>query len=276
MSLRLVQVAEGLNLSLYQKLRRCVCTDNHWLIRLSLRPCRVLAVLSCLVHISVRFCLALGWNSLLGALSTRLAREPGVDERFFLGSGTCVRPHLLTLLCFVVRHAHHDFFGLGSLQLLLLLFLLCLFQHLLLFEAAQMFLCFASLDGHDDAKSAACREGVVAHEASDRFSHVVDLGHLDQHGDVVVEGTVIWVVVPRYDRQTTLGLQHVRSGAVVDNYGVLHVAPQLRHVLNEDAVDEGAVLTEETRSAKALRIHHVHQRISILQAANTNRVMEAS
>lgn len=106
---------------------------------------------------------------------------------------------------------------------------------------------------------------VVADEDRRGFSHVVDLRQLDQHGHVVVEGPVVRVVVPRHDRQAALRLQHVGSGRVVDDHGVLHVAPQLAHVLDEHAIDEGAVFAEESRRAVPVRVHHVHQRVSVLQ-----------
>mmetsp|Transcript_44799 Transcript_44799/g.59494 ORF Transcript_44799/g.59494 Transcript_44799/m.59494 type:complete len:325 (-) Transcript_44799:719-1693(-) len=116
----------------------------------------------------------------------------------------------------------------------------------------------------DDAQGCADREGVVADEAGDGLPAVVDLGHLNQHGNVVEEASILRVVIPRNDGQTALRLQHVGGGRVVDDDRIFHVPADLGHVLHEDAVDEGAVLAEEPRCAVALGVHLVHQGVRIL------------
>ena len=50
------------------------------------------------------------------------------------------------------------------------------------------------------------RECIVSHEACDSFAHVADFAHFSEHWDVVEECPVPWIVVPRDDRQATLGL----------------------------------------------------------------------
>lgn len=112
-------------------------------------------------------------------------------------------------------------------------------------------------------------ESIIAHETCDSLSHVIDLGHFNEHGDVVEQCSVIWVIVPRYNRQAALRLQHVRSWRVVDDDRILHITTDLGHILDEDAIDKSAVFSEESAQAVFLRIHHVHQWIRILNKANT-------
>lgn len=109
-------------------------------------------------------------------------------------------------------------------------------------------------------------DGVVADVAGNGVAHVVDLGHLNEEGHVLVEHAVLHVVVPREDGHAALGLQHVRRRRVVDNYHVLQITPQHAHIFREHALDEAAVLTEEALGAVALGVHLVHQRIRVLKA----------
>ena len=108
-------------------------------------------------------------------------------------------------------------------------------------------------------------EGVVPDEAGDGLPHVIDLRHLYQQWNVVVQGPVVGVIVPGHDGQTALWLQHVGRGRVVDDYSIFHVPSDLGHILDEYSVDEGAVLTEQADRRVAFRVHHVHQRVRILR-----------
>ena len=106
---------------------------------------------------------------------------------------------------------------------------------------------------------------VVAYEVSDCLSHIVDLGHLYKEWDVLVQNLVRHVVVPTLDWQTTLRLQHIGRGGVVNNYCIFHITAQLTHILHKDSVKVGAVFTEKSLGAISLGVHHVHERISILK-----------
>ena len=122
-------------------------------------------------------------------------------------------------------------------------------------------------DRPDDVEGVRDREGVVADEAADRVPHVIHLRHLGKKRDEVEQSPVVRVIVPRQDGEALLGLEHVGSGGVVDDDGILAIAADLRHVFREYAVDEGAVLAEESRRCESLRVHHVHQRVRILSTA---------
>ena len=119
-------------------------------------------------------------------------------------------------------------------------------------------------DQRDHPHSLAERERVIPNETGDSLTHVIDLRHLHQHRNKVEEGAVVRVIVPRDDREATFRLKHVGSWRIVNDNCVFHVATELSHVLYEDAVDEGAVLTEEASRGVALRVHHVHQLVRIL------------
>ena len=102
-------------------------------------------------------------------------------------------------------------------------------------------------------------------EISDALSDIVDLRKLDKHRDVFIESLVVWVVVPRDNREATLWLQHVGGGRVVDDHGIFHVASKLRHILDKHSVYERAVLSEEAFRRVSFRIHLIHQRIGVLE-----------
>ena len=106
---------------------------------------------------------------------------------------------------------------------------------------------------------------IVVDEISDALSDIVDLRKLDKHRYVFIESLVVWVVVPWDDWQATLWLQHVGGGRVVDDHGILHVAPKLRHVLHKHSVYKWAVFSEEAFRRVSFWIHLIHQRISVLE-----------
>ena len=117
---------------------------------------------------------------------------------------------------------------------------------------------------------------MVSDEACYGLSHVIDLGHLDQHWNVVEQSPIIWIIVPGNDGQATLWLKHVRGGRIINDDCIFHVSTNLSHVLDEDAVDEGAVLAKESAKTVALRVHHIHQRVSILQKITWTRLWRST
>ena len=170
-----------------------------------------------------------------------------------------------TLLVVIVRILVLLLLKLELLAQLLLLLKLDLLTGTFLLHPPLLLNMLALQDLCDHCHGVADREGVIPHEARDRLSAIIDLGHLDQHGNVIEEAAIVRVVVPRDDGQAALGLEHVGGGRVVDDDGVFHVATELGHILDKDSVDEGAVLSEEPRRAVLLWVHFVHQGVSVLQ-----------
>ena len=108
------------------------------------------------------------------------------------------------------------------------------------------------------------RESVITNKAGDAISHIVHLGHFNEYWDVVEEDAIMRVIVPRNDWHTALRLHHVGRRGVVNDNGIFHIATYLTHIFDKDAIDEGAMFTEQSGRAVTSRIHHVHQRIGIL------------
>ena len=100
--------------------------------------------------------------------------------------------------------------------------------------------------------------GVVAHEVLDGVAAVVDLAELDEERDQVEELLVLHVVVPGDDWNGLLGLQHVGGRRVVEDYCIFWTSADLAHVLGEDTLHVGAVLTEQASCAEAVGVHLVH------------------
>jgi hypothetical protein len=69
----------------------------------------------------------------------------------------------------------------------------------------------------DDIHSLAYGKCVGADEASDGLSHISNLAHFNEDGNVVKQGAVLRVFIPRQDWQALLRLQHVRSRRVVND-----------------------------------------------------------
>ena len=162
------------------------------------------------------------------------------------------------------------------LELLLLLGLLyldeVLFTGSLLLNSLEMFGVLAVSYLSNDTHGVADGEGVVSNETCDGLSHVIDLGHFNQHRNVIEQSSVLRVIVPREDWHAALRLQHIRGGRVVNNDCIFHVTSYLRHIFHKDAIDEGAMFTEEAGTAVSLRIHHIHQRVCILVDTNRNSI----
>jgi len=69
----------------------------------------------------------------------------------------------------------------------------------------------------DNIHSRANGEGVVADEASDSVAHIANLAHFNQDGNVVKQGAILGVLVPRQDRQALLRLKHVGCRRVIND-----------------------------------------------------------
>ena len=87
---------------------------------------------------------------------------------------------------------------------------------------------------------------------------------MDQQWNKVEQLSVLGVIVPTDDGYCALRLQHVRTRTVVQDDGILHVPTQFAHILREDSVDVGTVLSEEPHSAEPLGVHLVHEGVSVL------------
>lgn len=90
-----------------------------------------------------------------------------------------------------------------------------------------LFLCldiFSLADLGDDVHRLADGKSVVADKPGYSFTHVVYLTHFNQDGNVVKQGSVTWIVVPRQYRQALLWLQHVGRRRVVNYNCVSAVA----------------------------------------------------
>ena len=107
-------------------------------------------------------------------------------------------------------------------------------------------------------------ETVVSHEFGDHVSNVMNFRHLNEQRNIIKQDSVVFVIIPRENGQATLRLQHVRSRGVVDENRIFHVTAQHRHILHENSLHEGAVLSEQTSCAEALSVHLVHERVRIL------------
>ena len=127
-----------------------------------------------------------------------------------------------------------------------------------------MFIVLPIANLSDDTHCRAHDEGVIPYKAIDSVSHVIDLGHFNQHWNVVKEKPVMWIIIPGDYRHSLVRMKHVRCWRVVyDDRALLRTA-QLAHVFHEDTVNECAVISEESSCAIAIRIHHVHQRVGVL------------
>ena len=105
---------------------------------------------------------------------------------------------------------------------------------------------------------------VVFDKSGKRFPAVVNLAQLNEEGDEVVQLSVLGVVIPRDDGHGALRLQHVSRGRIVEDNRILHVSPNLAHVLRKHPVDVGAVLSEESHCAIPIWVHQIHKRVRIL------------
>lgn len=70
-------------------------------------------------------------------------------------------------------------------------------------------------------------------------------------------------------------MQHVGRGRVVQDDSILHVSANLRHIFCENPVDVSAMLPEKTHGAITIRVHEIHERVSILtQTSRKNYQLE--
>ena len=204
-------------------------------------------------------------------LRVLLLTEERVDQGLLLRAGVLLVLVLLDLLelCLALSFRRSVMMLLvaivrGSLVLLHLLEEVLLAGALELHPLVRLNVVLLADVGHYAHGVAHC-EGVVPDEAGDGLPHVIDLRHLYQQWNVIVQSPVVGVIVPGYDGQTALWLQHVGSGRVVNDYSIFHVPSDLGHILDEYSVYEGAVLTEQADRRVAFRVHHVHQRVRILR-----------
>ena len=79
----------------------------------------------------------------------------------------------------------------------------------LLLEAFLSLSVLTIADQRNHSHGLAERERVIPNETRDSLTHVIDLIHLYQHRNVVEEGAVVRVIVPRDNREALLGLHHV-------------------------------------------------------------------
>ena len=160
------------------------------------------------------------------------------------------------------------------LKLLLLLGLLdldeVLFAGSLLFNSLEMLGVLAISYLRNHSHRVANWESIISNETCDGLTHIIDLGHFNQHRNVIEESSILRVIVPREDWHAALRLQHIWGWWVVDDYCIFHVASYLCHIFHKDTIDEGTMFTEETHPAVSLRIHHIHERVSILVDRNWN------
>ena len=125
-----------------------------------------------------------------------------------------------------------------------------------------LFIVFPNLLAHTHRQSHVYR--ILVYEVSDAFTNIINFRQLDQHRYVFIEGSVLHVIVPGKDWNSTLWLEHIRSWWVIDDHRVFHVAPERRHIFDKHAIYEGAVFSEETLRAVSFGVHLVHERIRIL------------
>ena len=146
----------------------------------------------------------------------------------------------------------------------LLLLLKLLLEHLLLLVLELPLSILPVQDGIADHFSTKEVHGVVADKVLDGFPAIVDLTKLDKEWDQVDKLLIFYIIVPGYDWDGLLRLQHVSRRRVVKNDGILGTSADFTHVFCEDALHVGAVLTEEAGCAEAIGIHLVHQGVSVL------------
>ena len=99
------------------------------------------------------------------------------------------------------------------LELLLLLGLLyldeVLFTGSLLLNSLEMFGVLAVSHLSNNTHGVADGEGIVSNETCDGLTHIIDLGHFNQHRNVIEESSILRVIVPREDWHAALRLQHI-------------------------------------------------------------------
>ena len=105
---------------------------------------------------------------------------------------------------------------------------------------------------------------VVSNEPRNGFSAVIYLGQLNEQRNQIKELSVLGIIVPTDDWHSALWLQHIGAWTVVQNHCILHISAEFAHILGENAVDIGTVLSEEPHSAESLRVHLVHQWVCVL------------
>lgn len=158
-----------------------------------------------------------------------LLYEPRVYQRLLFRLDSIFLRLILDLKLLLITLSRSQYL-LVLLQLLLFYLLLLLqLKHVLHASTFMfnLFLCldiFSLADLGDDVHRLADGKSVVADKPGYSFTHVVYLTHFNQDGDVVEEGSVTWIVVPRQYRQALLWLQHVGRRRVINYNCVSAVA----------------------------------------------------
>ena len=145
------------------------------------------------------------------------------------------------------------------------------FSRSLFFNSVAFLSLLSRLDFCNDFHCVRDRESVISDETCDSFSHVTDFTQLDEHWNIFVKRSVVRIIVPRDDWQATFRLQCIRRWRVVNDDSILHWSAQLGHILHENTIDESAVLAKQTTRCPPMRIHHIHQWISILDTHTQTR-----
>lgn len=106
--------------------------------------------------------------------------------------------------------------------------------------------------------------GVILDKSGNAFSAIIDLWKLNKKRNYVKQMTVFRVIIPTQNGEGLLWLQHVCWWGVVQNHGILAVPTDLAHVFGKDTINEGAVFSEQSHGAVPIKIHLIHQWVSVL------------
>ena len=86
--------------------------------------------------------------------------------------------------------------------------------------------------------------GIILNKPRKRLPAIIYLTQLYKKGNEIKQLSILGIIIPGNNRHRALWLKHVRRGRVVKNYGIFHVPANFRHVLRENSVDVGAMLSE--------------------------------
>jgi hypothetical protein len=98
-------------------------------------------------------------------------------------------------------------------------------------------------------------DSIIFNKPGDRLPAIIYLTELYKKGNEIKQLSVLGIIIPGNNRHSTLWLKHVGGGRVVQNYGVLHVPANFRHVLRENSVDVGTMLSEKSHSTIPIWVH---------------------
>ena len=104
---------------------------------------------------------------------------------------------------------------------------------------------------------------VVFNELSDGLPWIIDFGKLYQQRNQVIELSILHVIIPRYDWDSLLWLQHISWWRVIQNNGICCPSAYLWHVFGKDSIHISAVFSEKSHGAESISVHLVHQGVSV-------------